>query len=138
MLRCSRGFSIPDKVVESDAADAGIHIRTGAECNPGACYAALGISDDEVIALEGHKEGCADASVQFVQVARSPELLRAGNIVQGPPDLPSKTYRVPGELRPGEEWVTLPLGTVRASLGLWSTYEDAEALVDFLSKTYKR
>jgi selenocysteine lyase/cysteine desulfurase len=31
------------KTFEREAADAGFHVRTGAACNPGACYAELGI-----------------------------------------------------------------------------------------------
>eukprot|EP00878_Enallax_costatus_P013939 GHUV01014576.1.p1 GENE.GHUV01014576.1~~GHUV01014576.1.p1 ORF type:complete len:479 (+),score=157.31 GHUV01014576.1:163-1437(+) len=31
------------KTFEREAADAGFHVRTGAECNPGACYSYLGI-----------------------------------------------------------------------------------------------
>lgn len=31
------------KTFEREAADAGFHVRTGAECNPGACYNYLGV-----------------------------------------------------------------------------------------------
>jgi molybdenum cofactor sulfurtransferase len=32
------------KTFEREAADAGFHVRTGAECNPGACYNYLGVT----------------------------------------------------------------------------------------------
>lgn len=31
------------KTFEREAAEAGFHVRTGAECNPGACYNYLGV-----------------------------------------------------------------------------------------------
>lgn len=31
------------KTFEREAASAGFHVRTGAECNPGACYNYLGV-----------------------------------------------------------------------------------------------
>ena len=39
----SRGRAVPHKDFEKLAAKEGFHLRTGAECNPGACYAALGL-----------------------------------------------------------------------------------------------
>lgn len=41
---------------------------------------------------------------------------------------------------PGEvalKWVTVPLGSVRVSLGWMSTFEDVYSLVDFVAKRYK-
>jgi molybdenum cofactor sulfurtransferase len=32
------------KTFEREAAEAGFHVRTGAECNPGACYNYLGVT----------------------------------------------------------------------------------------------
>lgn len=46
--------------------DAGFHLRTGAECNPGACYGFLGVEEEEIEALAGEKEGCDD-DIEFIQ-----------------------------------------------------------------------
>jgi hypothetical protein len=37
------GQALSYKAFEKEAADAGFHVRTGSECNPGACYNYLGI-----------------------------------------------------------------------------------------------
>jgi molybdenum cofactor sulfurtransferase len=58
------------KSFEVAAAEAGLHVRTGAECNPGACYAYLGVAEAEVEALAGTKEGCHD-DVEYAHVARA-------------------------------------------------------------------
>ncbi len=44
-------------------------MRTGAECNPGACYNYLGVKEAEVESLAGKKEGCED-DVEFITVQR--------------------------------------------------------------------
>jgi molybdenum cofactor sulfurtransferase len=44
-------------------------VRTGAECNPGACYNYLGVKEAEVESLAGKKEGCED-DVEFITVQR--------------------------------------------------------------------
>ncbi|EFJ44557.1 hypothetical protein VOLCADRAFT_64703 [Volvox carteri f. nagariensis] len=88
------------KTVEKEAAGAGFHLRTGAECNPGACYNYLGVQESEVESLAGKKEGCED-DVEFIR------------------------------------WVEVPLGSVRASLGWWSTFDDVYALADWIERTYK-
>jgi len=41
-LKSPQGETLSYKAFEEEAADAGFHLRTGAECNPGACYAYLG------------------------------------------------------------------------------------------------
>jgi len=54
--------------VETAATAAGIHLRVGCECNPGACFGNLGISDFEVEALLGSiKSSCGD-EVDFIDV----------------------------------------------------------------------
>jgi selenocysteine lyase/cysteine desulfurase len=35
------------------------------------------------------------------------------------------------------KWVEVPLGSVRVSLGWWSTFDDVYALADFIERTYK-
>ena len=37
-----------------------IHIRTGCNCNPGACYDYLGVSNDEVYKYSENKDSCSD------------------------------------------------------------------------------
>lgn len=64
---------------ERRAGQAGLHVRTGCSCNPGACNGHLGITDEELAGLAGMTEGCGDSS-QFARVARRqselPGLLR--------------------------------------------------------------
>lgn len=60
------------KAFEISAAEAGLHVRTGSECNPGACYAYLGVQEREVAALAGLKEGCHD-DVEYANVERTGE-----------------------------------------------------------------
>ncbi|GBF89223.1 molybdenum cofactor sulfurase [Raphidocelis subcapitata] len=88
-----------------DASAAGLHLRGGCLCNPGACLSALGITAEEerARALGGYTD--------FVTV------LRRGD---------------GGGLRP----VVLPTGSVRASLGALSRFEDVHALVGFLERAY--
>jgi hypothetical protein len=37
---------------------------------------------------------------------------------------------------PTMEWIRKPLGTIRVSMGYMSTFEDAEALVNFIRSKY--
>ncbi len=37
------GTPLSYRTFEREAAEEGFHVRTGAECNPGACYAYLGV-----------------------------------------------------------------------------------------------
>jgi len=46
--------------VQKKTSDAHIHIRTGCNCNPGACYDYLGLSSDEVIQYSLTKTSCHD------------------------------------------------------------------------------
>ena len=130
------GYVVPYKLVESAATARRIHIRTGAECNPGACYAALGVLDEEVVALEGLKEGCRDGTVQFIEVPRDIQHAEVAPLRGGPAHA-GLTVRVPQTLKDNQAWVALPLGSVRVSLGIWSTWEDCQALLDFLTSTYR-
>ncbi|KAI8474571.1 MAG: pyridoxal phosphate-dependent transferase [Monoraphidium minutum] len=113
------------KSFEVAAADAGLHVRTGAECNPGACYAYLGVREAEVRALAGTKEGCHD-DVEYAHVERRdvPAMHGAWESVDAADG---------GRLR----LVDVPLGSVRASLGWFSTWEDCYALVRFIEARYK-
>jgi molybdenum cofactor sulfurtransferase len=100
-------------------------VRTGAECNPGACYAYLGVQEDEVAALAGTKEGCHD-DVEYATVAR-------GEI----PVMHGAWESVDTGDGPHMRMVDVPLGSVRASLGYFSTFEDCYALVKFIEGRYK-
>lgn len=113
------------KAFELAAAEAGLHVRTGAECNPGACYAYLGVNEFEVEALAGSKEGCHD-DVEYANVARS-EVPTMHGAVQSIDGGDGRRVRL----------VDVPLGSVRASLGYFSTWEDCYALVRFIEQRYK-
>lgn len=113
------------KGFEVAAAEAGLHVRTGSECNPGACYAYLGVEEDEVAALAGTKEGCHD-DVEYASVRRLevPSMHGAWESIDS---ADGRRVRL----------VDVPLGSVRASLGWFSTFEDCYALVRFIEKRYK-
>ncbi|GAB4820182.1 hypothetical protein N2152v2_007228 [Parachlorella kessleri] len=86
-------------------AEAGLHVRTGCCCNPGACYNATGVTEEEVQQLALRKGG--DFSEwEWIDVERG-----------------GRTER-------------RPLGSIRASLGMMTRFEDAHALVDFIGRTY--
>jgi hypothetical protein len=61
-------------------------VRTGSECNPGACYNYLGIAEAEVELLVGKKEGCTD-DLEFIQVPRPASC--AAPAVEAPPQAPA-------------------------------------------------
>eukprot|EP01024_Parvocaulis_polyphysoides_P007510 TRINITY_DN12238_c0_g2_i1.p1 TRINITY_DN12238_c0_g2~~TRINITY_DN12238_c0_g2_i1.p1 ORF type:complete len:299 (-),score=24.38 TRINITY_DN12238_c0_g2_i1:1415-2242(-) len=143
------------KTVEKEAAKAGLHIRTGCECNPGACYDYLGIQDKEVQQLAGKKEGCSD-NVEWILVERSvneaPDLKGPNGGFRDIPDeaigldtvsvVDKQKYlqnqqlsrkEIPGKV----EVVQLPLGSIRASLGYLSTFDDVYDFVRFVKEKYQ-
>jgi hypothetical protein len=115
-----------------------------------ACYDALGLQATEVQALAGLKEGCGD-DMDFATVMRPPQDKMGAAASSGP-----RTSWWPwqkGASRSSEQQQTqqsgqqqqqqeggqeglvptqVPLGSVRASLGWASTFEDVYALVEFL------
>lgn len=99
--------------VQKDASDAGLHLRAGCHCNPGQCLFDLGIRPEE----ERRRALAGDLDKPFITVMRH---------------APAGSSRHAGALRP----VQLPTGSVRASFGSLSTFEDAYALVGFLAGTY--
>eukprot|EP00775_Hariotina_reticulata_P008766 gene8766-8945_t len=113
----AHGRPISYSRIEREAEAAGISLRSGCVCNPGACYDALGLQADEVQMLAGQKEGCGD-DLDFVTVMRP---VPAGN---------GDSNDVP--VAEGLVATQVPLGSVRASFGWASTFEDAYALVSFL------
>lgn len=86
-----------------------LHLRAGCDCNPGQCLFDLGIKPEE----ERARALSGDLEKPFITVMRP---------VEGDPT----------RLAP----VVLPTGSVRASLGSLSTFEDMYALVAFLATTY--
>lgn len=114
-----------------------------------ACYDWLGLEADEVQALAGLKEGCGD-QLDFITVQRPAAKAQvmpdtttsssssgrgtwwpwqgAGGSAQQQARGLGTTDAQGGVLVPTQ----VPLGSVRASLGWASTFEDAYALVQFL------
>ncbi|KAG2423235.1 hypothetical protein HXX76_015491 [Chlamydomonas incerta] len=126
------------KTFECEAATAGFHVRTGAECNPGACYNYLGVKEAEVESLAGKKEGCED-DVEFIRVQRpvtasqedcvsSSDLLRS---------IANSNLSLNHPAAVALKWMEVPLGSVRVSLGWWSTFDDVYALADWVERTYR-
>lgn len=124
------------KTSEKEAAEAGFHLRTGVECNPGAAYNYIGIEEREIEQLAGTTEGCDD-EVEFLHVQRPAgphevfgsadvfEALQESEVVLGHP----------GEI--AMKWVQVPLGSLRVSLGYMSRFEDCEEFAKFVNKMYK-
>lgn len=125
------------------AAEAGIHIRAGAQCNPGAAQEALGLPSSAVhrLATDESIQGCGMGPAF---IACPPQELSFGEYGGG------EGGPVPSEIAYGsddgssifacekeEKDVMVPLGSVRASLGYLSTFDDVEALAIFLEETYR-
>ena len=81
------------------------HVRDGCMCNPGSCYMASGVRDEEIrdlaMSVDNYKNW------EYINVERN-----------GSPQ-------------------TLPMGSIRVSLGWMSRKADIDALVNFLETTYK-
>jgi len=125
--------------IQQAAGEAGFHLRTGAECNPGACYKYLGLQDAEVETLAGTKEGCND-DVEYITVQRPSDISSLGQKVTSAEILAAiEQSKVPlghiGEV--AMKWIKVPLGSIRVSLGYMSTFEDVYALVTWLEERYK-
>ncbi|GMH33807.1 hypothetical protein BSKO_01641 [Bryopsis sp. KO-2023] len=132
------GSAYSYRTFEREAADAGFHVRTGIECNPGAAYNYIGIDESEVEQLAGEKEGCDD-EVEFLTVERP-----VGGGPTRAQDSDQVLYALEGSEvalgHPGEvalKWAQVPLGSIRVSLGYMSTFEDCAALVEFIEKNYR-
>jgi molybdenum cofactor sulfurtransferase len=108
-------------------------VRTGAECNPGACYTYLGVKESEVESLAGKKEGCHD-DIEFLRVQRSITSSEPNNV--GSIDACSSSSGRGASPVP-MQWTEVPLGSVRASLGYMSTFEDCYWLVQWVKAQYK-
>lgn len=111
----------------------------------GACHDSLGLSAGEVQGLAGLKEGCGDG-MDFITVLRPAEssnnstpaaaAATLGGVAAGRADTGSSSSgsgAVSGQQQQQQlVEVQVPLGSVRASLGWASTFEDAYALEQFL------
>lgn len=143
--------------VDRDATAAGLYLRSGCVCNPGACYDSLGLEAAEVQQLAGLKEGCGD-EMDFITVPRPPRKPAAAPVAaagssstagawwcwrgassigasRSGPGQPQQQEGGPGGSSPQEGDLVptqVPLGSVRVSLGWASTFEDVYAFVQFL------
>eukprot|EP00890_Picochlorum_soloecismus_P005965 jgi/Picsp_1/636/NSC_00632-R1_molybdenum cofactor sulfurase len=81
------------------------HVRDGCMCNPGSCYMASGVRDEEIRDLA----------------------LSVGDY---------KNWEYINVERNGSQQ-TLPMGSIRVSLGWMSRKDDIDALVNFLETTYR-
>jgi hypothetical protein len=109
-----------------------------------ACYDSLGLEAAEVRGLAGLKEGCGD-DMDFITVQRPPKAATAASNSSssrgswwrrrgagGAAQQQQQESGVVGLAQEGLVPTQVPLGSVRASLGWASTFEDAYALVQFL------
>jgi len=126
----SNGKVLSYKTFEKEAADAGFHVRTGIECNPGAAYNYIGIQESEVESLAGLTEGCED-ELEYIQVPRPRE-----NGLFASVDM-SELNQLPDETLENARLVKIPLGSVRVSLGYMSTFEDCFTFAQFLEAKCK-
>lgn len=118
------------------------HNLTVACCRPRVpplCVAAH-VQEEEIESLAGKKEGCHD-DVEFMTVQRSGALhASAPGALSSSQHLGALSASAVGLGHPAEvaaQWVEVPLGSVRVSLGYMSTWEDAHALVQFVASNYR-
>jgi molybdenum cofactor sulfurtransferase len=88
-------------------AEAGFQIRDGCMCNPGACYRAVGVTDEEVRDKAMKVKDGDYSDWEWIYVVRDGEIVKR------------------------------PLGSIRVSLGWMSRQVDIDALTSFLESTYK-
>lgn len=101
------------------------------------------VQEEEIESLAGKKEGCHD-DVEFIKVKRDqalptgqsakPAALSSRDLLQG---LATTSVDLGHPAEVASQWVEVPLGSVRASLGYMSTWEDAYALVNFIQSNYR-
>jgi molybdenum cofactor sulfurtransferase len=96
--------------------------------------------ESEIETLAGKKEGCHD-DVEFITVERSPAMptrfpeVKSNNEVLKPIAGSSLDLGHPAEV--ATQWVDIPLGSVRVSLGYMSRFEDCYALARFIESKYR-
>lgn len=130
----AEGILISHIDVMADAAKAGIHLRAGMHCNPGAASSKLGLPPEAIaqLAQDPSTQGCGFGPA-FVKCSASAvhQILdgSCGQLHTGKlPETPSFG---------AEQLLDMPLGSVRVSLGYLSTYEDVERLVNFIATKYR-
>ncbi|CAE7260227.1 MOCOS [Symbiodinium natans] len=128
--------------VMATAAEAGIHIRAGMHCNPGAATTVLGLPPEAIrdAAQDTSIQGCGSGPA-FVKCRAS--AVRAisdeacHRLYTGRPSVtpapPSAKMDFMDALQGLEPQWEMPFGSVRASVGYLSTFEDIQRLVLFLS-----
>lgn len=130
------GDPLSYKAFEKEAANSGFHVRTGSECNPGAAYNYLEIYESEIEKLAGSKDGCED-ELEFIDVLRPDREHYKFNSL----DLSENISKLENNLSsPSEislDWIKVPLGSIRISLGYMSTFEDCYELSEFIEKHYR-
>jgi len=117
--------------VMASAAEAGVHLRAGMHCNPGAAAAMLGLPPEAIaqLAQDSAMKGCG-LGPAFVRCAAS-AVERSfdhscGHLYTGHVSQPLF----------GEPMLEMPSGSVRVSLGYLSIYEDIQKLIRFLRRRY--
>mmetsp|Transcript_64930 Transcript_64930/g.155027 ORF Transcript_64930/g.155027 Transcript_64930/m.155027 type:complete len:119 (-) Transcript_64930:67-423(-) len=115
----------------ASAAEAGVHLRAGMHCNPGAAAAMLGLPPEAIaqLAQDSAMKGCG-LGPAFVRCAAS-AVERSfdhscGHLYTGHVSQPLF----------GEPMLEMPSGSVRVSLGYLSIYEDIQKLIRFLRRRY--
>jgi selenocysteine lyase/cysteine desulfurase len=103
------GRVIDERAVTRDSAAAGISLRTGCFCNPGAGESVLGL--DALSARSGRRAGRAGRAVPGRDVVTMDDYLGLFGVTSG--------------------------GAVRVSLGLASNLADVEAFLDFAERAYR-
>ncbi|KAJ8612885.1 hypothetical protein CTAYLR_002089 [Chrysophaeum taylorii] len=123
-VRKSDGDLVSHVDVMEAAAKAGIHVRAGAECNPGAAYDALGLPPTALnhLANDASLQGCGQGPA-FVACPAS----QLGAEVSFASDPGASAWCATPDLS-----VMVPTGSLRASIGYLSTFQDVEALAAFL------
>eukprot|EP00930_Biecheleria_cincta_P014758 TRINITY_DN12563_c0_g2_i1.p1 TRINITY_DN12563_c0_g2~~TRINITY_DN12563_c0_g2_i1.p1 ORF type:complete len:560 (-),score=62.74 TRINITY_DN12563_c0_g2_i1:127-1629(-) len=123
------------EVMES-AAKAGIHLRAGAHCNPGAASMAFGMSPELVAGV------ATDSRVQSCGVGPSSRRCPSNEIDYSfdtsscrHSEMCIPTF-LPQIGKATDTGVDVPLGSVRASIGYLTTYEDVMNLVGLLRHNY--
>ncbi|PRW20464.1 Molybdenum cofactor sulfurase [Chlorella sorokiniana] len=111
---------------------AGFHMRTGCTCNPGACYAFLGVRDEEVQTAAQLAQGNF-SEWEWVWVRRKVDTPHA---IPTAEEAAAHAGSVVANEGKHHQLVKLPLGSLRLSFGYMSRFEDAWALLNWLKQHY--
>eukprot|EP00434_Breviolum_minutum_P022669 symbB.v1.2.020005.t1/scaffold1659.1/size107071/7 len=120
--------------VMADAAKAGIHLRAGMHCNPGAASTKLGLPPEAIaqLAEDPSTQGCGYGPA-FVKCSAS----AVHQIFDGCGQLRTGKMSAIPSFGDSEQFLEMPLGSVRVSLGYLSTFKDVESLVKFIVNKYR-